>query len=209
MAGDAPLGRSSAMIGWAVCALAAELRAVGIGLVTLGPRRPRNAKNQVIGDRALADRAEDALIWAMRSCEPAAAGVAARGNFSPGTGRRAFARNCAHPKWGPIGSPQSSWSPSGPRCRVGRHDGGPSSCPHWIRIGLRHSAECVTRLLGKILVSGVVFRTIWAESGDAAVSRIRGSRCDLAGCDAVLLCNSSARPRWVSRGGDCAAESGC
>jgi beta-N-acetylhexosaminidase len=197
------LGRSGddVLAGRFARALAAELRAVGINLDYAPVLDVRtNAKNQVIGDRALADRAEDVARLGrtiVRTLQ--AAGVAACGKHFPGHGDTTGDSHEELPliEHGPDRLAAVELVPF--RAAIAESVA-TMMVAHVLVPSLDSdrpaslSPSVVTRLLKEDLgFPGVVFTDDMGMKAVTASRSLESAVVDAisAGCDAVLLCNSS------------------
>jgi beta-N-acetylhexosaminidase len=197
------LGRSGddELAGRFARALAAELRAVGINLDYAPVLDVRsNAKNQVIGDRALADRAEDVARLGrtiVRTLQ--AAGVAACGKHFPGHGDTTGDSHEELPliEHGPDRLAAVELVPF--RAAIAESVA-TMMVAHVLVPSLDSdrpaslSPSVVTRLLKEDLgFPGVVFTDDMGMKAVTASRSLESAVVDAisAGCDAVLLCNSS------------------
>lgn len=197
------LGRSGddELAGRFARALAAELRAVGINLDYAPVLDVRtNAKNQVIGDRALADRAEDVARLGrtiVRTLQ--AAGVAACGKHFPGHGDTTGDSHEELPliEHGPDRLAAVELVPF--RAAIAESVA-TMMVAHVLVPSLDSdrpaslSPNVVTRLLKEDLgFPGVVFTDDMGMKAVTASQSLESAVVDAisAGCDAVLLCNSS------------------
>jgi beta-N-acetylhexosaminidase len=197
------LGRSGddVLAGRFARALAAELRAVGINLDYAPVLDVRtNAKNQVIGDRALADRAEDVARLGrtiVRTLQ--AAGVAACGKHFPGHGDTTGDSHEELPliEHGPDRLAAVELVPF--RAAIAESVA-TMMVAHVLVPSLDSdrpaslSPNVVTRLLKEDLgFPGVVFTDDMGMKAVTVSRSLESAVVDAisAGCDAVLLCNSS------------------
>lgn len=189
-------------------ALATELKAVGISLdYTPVLDIYTNPRNQVIGDRALAERADDVARLGRAIIETLQAeGVAACGKHFPGHGDTS---TDSHDELPVVRHerPRLDAVELVPFIRAIDADVATMMMAHVLVPALDEhmpaslSKPVVTDLLkGTLGYSGVVFCDDLGMKAVSATSTLAGATVDalVAGCDAVLLCNSTADEQAVA-----------